>query len=108
MPRKLALIALLPLLLVATPASAITAKQKAETCKIGADDQKLEGAKRKAFLTKCLGTGNYQPKARKDALKKTIKKPATKKNATVANPPPAAANPLPPPPSPANPPPPKQ
>jgi len=36
------------------PASALTAKQKMETCKFGADDQKLEGAKRKAFIAKCM------------------------------------------------------
>jgi hypothetical protein len=45
---------LLPLLLLATPASALTKAQKAETCKFGADDQKLAGAKRKAFMAKCM------------------------------------------------------
>ncbi len=54
MLRTLGIIALLPLLLLATPASAITAKQKMETCKFGADDQKLEGAKRKTFIAKCM------------------------------------------------------
>ena len=34
----------------ASPASAVTNEQKMETCKFGADDQKLEGAKRKAFI----------------------------------------------------------
>jgi psiF repeat len=38
-----------------TPALALTAKQKMETCKFGADDQKLAGAARKAFMTKCMG-----------------------------------------------------
>jgi hypothetical protein len=47
-----ALIALLPLLLLASPASALTKEQKAETCTFGADDQKLTGAKRTAFMTK--------------------------------------------------------
>ena len=42
-----------PFLLVA-PASAVTPKQKMETCTFGADDQKLTGAKRKAFLSKCM------------------------------------------------------
>ena len=37
MLRILAVISLLPLLLLASPASAVTAAQKAETCKFGAD-----------------------------------------------------------------------
>jgi hypothetical protein len=52
--RKLIAIAALPLLLLATPAFAATAKQKAETCKFGADSQQLTGAKRKAFMAKCM------------------------------------------------------
>ena len=71
----------LPLLLVASPASAVTYKQKMETCKFGADDQKLAGAKRTAFIKKCMGKGNYQPAARKDAMKKAAKKPAAMKPA---------------------------
>ena len=31
-----------------------TQAQKMETCKFGADDQKLDGAKRKAFMAKCM------------------------------------------------------
>jgi hypothetical protein len=54
MLRILGLMSLLPLLLLATPASAITKVQKMETCKFGADDQKLEGAKRKTFLNNCM------------------------------------------------------
>jgi hypothetical protein len=65
----------LPLILLAGPASAVTYKEKMETCKFGADDQKLEGAKRNAFIKKCMGHGNYQPQARKDALKAAKKKP---------------------------------
>ena len=68
----------LPLLL-ATPASAISHKQKMETCKFGADDQNLTGAKRSAFIKKCMGKGNYQPAARKDAMKKQASKPAAMK-----------------------------
>jgi hypothetical protein len=82
----------LPLLLLASPASAITAKEKMETCKIGADDQQLEGAKRSAFITRCMGKGNYQPAARKEAMKKTAKKPAPKSNAAAR---PAAPTPEP-------------
>jgi hypothetical protein len=40
--------------LLATPAVAATNEQKMETCKFGADDQKLEGAKRKAYMAKCM------------------------------------------------------
>ena len=74
----------LPLLLLASPASAITAKQKMETCKFGADDQKLTGAKRNAFIKKCMSRRNYEPAARKDAkkkaaaMKKQTAKPAAK------------------------------
>jgi hypothetical protein len=69
----------LPLLLLATPASAISYKQKMETCKFGANDQKLTGAKRNAFIKKCMGKGKYQPAARKDAMKKQAAKPAAMK-----------------------------
>jgi hypothetical protein len=58
MHRTLGLMSLLPLLLLATPASAITAAQKMETCKFGADDQKLEGAKRKTFMANCMANRN--------------------------------------------------
>jgi hypothetical protein len=87
MLRAIGLISLPLLLLLASPASAVTYKQKMETCKFGADDQKLAGAKRNAFIKKCMGKGNYQPAARKDAIKKAkaAKKPATKKT-TAAKP----------------------
>lgn len=67
MLQILAIISLLPLLLLATPAAAVTAKDKMETCKIGAAEQKLEGAKHKAFITRCMSKGNYEPAARKNA-----------------------------------------
>ena len=57
MLRTLSIIALLPLLL-ATPATAVTKAQKMETCKFGAEDQKLEGAKRNAFINKCMSPQN--------------------------------------------------
>jgi hypothetical protein len=41
-------------LLTLTPASAITPQQKMETCKFGADNQKLTGAARKTFISKCM------------------------------------------------------
>jgi hypothetical protein len=44
-------------LIVFVPAGlcfAVDAKQKMATCKFGADDQKLQGAARDAFLKKCM------------------------------------------------------
>jgi len=58
MYRTLGLMSLLPFLLLAMPASAATQAQKMETCKFGADDQKLDGAKRKAFMAKCMSNKN--------------------------------------------------
>ena len=40
--------------LLSPSAVAATSKEKMETCTFGADDQKLTGAKRKAFLSKCM------------------------------------------------------
>ena len=66
---RLILAILVPFLL-ATPAVAATKAQKMETCKFGADDQKLTGAKRNAFIKRCMANENYEPDARKDAGKK--------------------------------------
>lgn len=41
-----------------TPASAVTAKQKMETCKFGADDQKLTGSARATFMKRCMSNKN--------------------------------------------------
>jgi hypothetical protein len=49
-----ALIIVLPV----TPCFAVTAKDKMATCKFGADDQKLQGAARDAFLKKCMANRN--------------------------------------------------
>lgn len=76
MLRTIAIISLLPLLLLASPASALTKAEKAETCKFGADDQKLEGAKHKAFIAKCMANRNDK---RGPAVKPLTKKPAAKK-----------------------------
>lgn len=45
-------------LLPSTPAMAITAKQKMETCKFGAEDQKLVGRQRAEFIKKCMANHN--------------------------------------------------
>jgi hypothetical protein len=80
----IAAVSLFPLLLcAAAPASAATAEQKKETCTFGADDARLEGAKRNAFMTKCMSNANYEAAARKDAMKKTGAKPAAKKPAAA-------------------------
>jgi len=70
MPGRPVLVALVPLLMLAAPASAATKAQKMETCKFGADDQKLTGAKRNAFIKRCMANENYEPEARKNADKK--------------------------------------
>ena len=44
------LIAALP----SAPAFAVSPKEKMATCKFGADDQKLQGAPRTAFIKKCM------------------------------------------------------
>ena len=54
MLRYAAIAAMLTVLLPTAPSLAVTAKQKKETCKFGADDQKLTGAARKAFMAKCM------------------------------------------------------
>ena len=87
MLRTIAIIGLLPLLLLASPAAALTKAQKTETCKFGADDQKLEGAKRDAFIKKCMAQGNFEPPGRKATKKPAAKKPVAKKPADA--PPPA-------------------
>lgn len=44
----------LALTLPGTPCLAVAAKDKMATCKFGADDQKLRGAARAAFIKKCM------------------------------------------------------
>jgi hypothetical protein len=80
MLRTLSVMSLLPiLLLAATPASALTAKEKRETCKVGAQAQNLEGKKAADFVKKCMAKGNWEPPGRKVATHKPAsKKPAPK------------------------------
>ena len=68
-------IALIPVMLAATPAIAITSQDKMETCKVGAESQQLEGAKRNAFIKNCMAKGNYEPAARKNAKQAAPKQP---------------------------------
>lgn len=67
-------ISFISVILVATPAAAVTSQEKMETCKVGAESQQLEGAKRNAFMKKCMAGGNYEPAARKNASKSDQKK----------------------------------
>jgi len=75
---RICLVGALPLLLLATPVSAATNEEKMETCKVGAASQNLTGAKRDAFVKRCMAAGNYEPAARKNALKKKPAEPAPK------------------------------
>jgi hypothetical protein len=50
----MAIAAALVVAAAATPAVAVTTKQKMETCKFGADDQKLKGKARTSFISKCM------------------------------------------------------
>lgn len=54
--------------LVSAPALAVTKEEKTATCTFGADNQKLAGAARKTFMTRCLAdedaTARRAPKAK--------------------------------------------
>jgi hypothetical protein len=63
--RLIVAIGLAAIVFAGTPASALTAKEKMETCKFGADDQKLAGAARKSFLTKCMADSDAPAKQAK-------------------------------------------
>jgi hypothetical protein len=54
MPRYAILAALMIALVPNAPAFAVNAKDKMATCKFGADDQKLKGKARDAFMKKCM------------------------------------------------------
>ena len=69
MLRRLSFTACLFPVLLAVPALAATQAEKMETCKFGAENQNLKGAKRDAFIKRCMGSGNYEPAARRNAPK---------------------------------------
>jgi hypothetical protein len=52
--RYVCALAVVAVAMLATRASALTPAEKMETCKFGADNQKLTGAKRKKFLARCM------------------------------------------------------
>ena len=63
MLQRVILAAILTAFVSSTPALALTAKQKMETCKFGADDQKLKGGPRNAFIKKCMANEKAAPAA---------------------------------------------
>jgi hypothetical protein len=58
MLRYAVIAAMLTVMLPSAPSRAVTAKDKAATCKFGADDQKLQGPARNAFMKKCMANKN--------------------------------------------------
>ena len=58
MHRTVFIAAALVLALPSAPSFAVTAKEKAATCKFGADDQKLKGKARSNFMAKCMANKN--------------------------------------------------
>ena len=65
-----ALVAAVMLAAAGAPASAVTPAEKMETCKFGADADKLAGAKRKQFITKCMADTDAPAKPAKAQQKK--------------------------------------
>ena len=58
MLRHIFIAAVLIVALPSAPSFAVTAKEKAATCKFGADDQKLAGAARAKFMKNCMANKN--------------------------------------------------
>jgi hypothetical protein len=58
MYRYVFLVAAVIAMVPSGPSFAVSEKDKMETCKFGADDQKLEGAARTAFMKKCMANRN--------------------------------------------------
>ncbi len=52
----------------------VTAKDKKATCEFGADDQKLKGTERKAFIAKCTAKDGGDTKAKPKPKPKPKKK----------------------------------
>jgi len=60
--RYVSAVGLFAIVALDTPASAVTATEKMETCKVGADAQKLAGAARKRFITRCMADSDVPAK----------------------------------------------
>jgi len=61
-----ALVAAVMLAAAGAPASAVTPAEKMETCKFGADADKLTRAKRKRFLSRCMASTDAPAKPAKE------------------------------------------
>jgi hypothetical protein len=61
MMRYVSALAVVALAMLAAPATALTPTEKMETCKFGADNQKLTSAKRKRFLARCMADADSGP-----------------------------------------------
>jgi psiF repeat len=73
--RHLATVGLFATLMLTAPALAITAQQKMETCKFGADDQRLAGAERKKFISRCMANEASPARPAKTQPKKGTSEP---------------------------------
>ncbi|MGI8525049.1 MAG: PsiF family protein [Pseudolabrys sp.] len=71
MLQRALLITTLALVISGGPVLALTTKQKMETCTFGANDQKLQGAPRKAFMSKCMANEAPAKKPRAAVKPKT-------------------------------------
>lgn len=65
MVLRVLVLSLFAALVFSAPARAVTAKEKMETCKFGARDQKLTGKEEKSFMRKCMAAGDPVPKSKK-------------------------------------------
>jgi len=70
MMRGVLSVALFGMISFTAPAFAVTAKEKMATCNFGADDQKLTGAARKAFISKCMANESPAASGKAKAKKK--------------------------------------
>jgi hypothetical protein len=67
MLQRTFLAAIFALISCTSASFALTPKQKMETCRFGADDQKLKGAPRQTFLSRCM---TNEPKSAKQSKPK--------------------------------------
>jgi len=58
MLQRIFLLGLFAAALFSASAWAITPQEKMKTCEFGAEDQKLTGAARKSFISKCMAQGD--------------------------------------------------
>ena len=71
---------LLAAALLGSPAHALTKQEKMETCKFGAADQKLTGAKQKAFIARCMANEPSAGQRQKESRNEEIEVAETRPN----------------------------